>query len=355
MKNTRLALALLLPTLAACAVLTKTFRPPWVAQDQITIPHERHKKADVDCLACHETVYDAENLEARHLPKEDKCMECHAEEREAGRCIMCHSSAKTAETWPTAQPRLNFNHVTHLERTQEDCARCHTQLPEPKVAATRPSMNTCLGCHEHKVEFQAGRCDGCHKDITQDRLKPLDQFSHQGNFVLEHRFAARSSVDSCMVCHTQSQCVACHNATPPVRVEVQQPMAVDRNLIHRNDFLSRHNLEAQADPAQCMRCHGNSFCSDCHKAQNLTPSGDNPRNPHPATGFVQRGGAAFHGEAARQNVSQCASCHDQGPETNCINCHRVGAAGGNPHPPGWVMDHNRQDIRLNGMCMYCHQ
>lgn len=282
-------------------------------------------------------------------------MECHAEEKENGKCAMCHTSAKTAEKWPQRVPTQNFNHVAHLERTQEDCTKCHKQLPEPKKEHAGVTMGACLNCHEHKVEFQAGRCDRCHVNLPAERLKPLENFSHQGNFVMEHRFAARSSADSCMVCHTQSQCVACHNATPPVRLELQQPMAVQRNLIHRNDFVSRHSLEAQADPAQCYRCHGNSFCVDCHKVQNLSPAGDNPRNPHPTRGFVQRGTADFHGDQARQDVQRCAACHDQGPQTNCINCHRVGGPGGNPHPTGWTMDHSRQDIRLNGMCQYCHQ
>ncbi|MEW5848570.1 MAG: cytochrome c3 family protein [Myxococcota bacterium] len=352
MRNHRALGWLLLPIMTACALLGRpNFMPPW-RQDHIKFPHARHAKADVECLACHETVYDAEDLQARHLPGEDKCLECHAEEKEQGRCIFCHTDVQAAQPREASLPSLEFSHVKHLERTEEDCARCHTALSEPKRGGETVAMDRCLGCHEHKVTFREGRCDQCHTDLVKERVQPLREFTHQGNFVLQHRFSARASSESCMLCHTQNQCVDCHNATPPVRVELRRPEAVTSNFIHRNDFISRHNIEAQADPAQCFRCHGNSFCNDCHRMQNLTSTGSNPRNPHPR-GWVM-GGTELHGAAARRDIQQCASCHDQGPQSNCIQCHQVGGVGGNPHPPGWNLDHNRNDIQLNGMCQYCH-
>jgi len=59
----------------------------------------------------------------------------------------------------------------------------------------------------------------------------------------------------------------------------------------------------------------------------------------------------FHGRAARRDIVACAGCHDQGPATNCIGCHRVGAYGGNPHPRGWM---SAGTDRQQGMCRYCH-
>jgi hypothetical protein len=46
----------------------------------------------------------------------------------------------------------------------------------------------------------------------------------------------------------------------------------------------------------------------------------------------------------------CASCHEAGPATNCIGCHRVGAHGGNPHPSGWQSTRGADAE----MCGYCH-
>jgi hypothetical protein len=75
-------------------------------------------------------------------------------------------------------------------------------------------------------------------------------------------------------------------------------------------------------------------------------------SPHPA-GWLggDPGSRDFHGTAARRDVALCASCHDRGPATNCIQCHKVGAYGGNPHPPGF---HSSQGIH-EGMCRYCHE
>jgi hypothetical protein len=75
-------------------------------------------------------------------------------------------------------------------------------------------------------------------------------------------------------------------------------------------------------------------------------------NPHPP-GWVGNDvrSADFHGRQARRDIASCAGCHEQGPATNCIRCHKVGAYGGNPHPHGW------QSARGPGsaMCRYCHE
>ena len=54
------------------------------------------------------------------------------------------------------------------------------------------------------------------------------------------------------------------------------------------------------------------------------------------------------------NIAQCATCHDQGRNSNCVSCHKVGGMGGNPHPPGFVDQHPREEINSNNMCRACH-
>jgi hypothetical protein len=124
--------------------------------------------------------------------------------------------------------------------------------------------------------------------------------------------------------------------------------------MHRGDFLGRHSVEVAADPASCRRCHGQSFCDSCHQAEGLTAQAKNPRDPHPA-GWSIPGSRDFHGPAARRDIASCAACHDQGARSNCVDCHRVGGIGGNPHPPGFTQRHDRAEIRRTGMCLYCHQ
>ncbi|HEX5635394.1 MAG TPA: cytochrome c3 family protein, partial [Gemmatimonadales bacterium] len=57
-----------------------------------------------------------------------------------------------------------------------------------------------------------------------------------------------------------------------------------------------------------------------------------------------------HGQAARQALESCVSCHR---ETDCLACHS--ATGGrrfNPHGPGWDADKMRKANPQ--MCLACH-
>ena len=64
--------------------------------------------------------------------------------------------------------------------------------------------------------------------------------------------AANQDSNTCAVCHAPSFCTDCHASTVSTRVEIKFPEAVHRQFIHRDDFLSRHAIEANADPALCL-------------------------------------------------------------------------------------------------------
>ena len=349
---------------AFCMLLLCGCNGPWMwsspvanTGDHIKIPHERHKQASVECLTCHDTIYDAKSLSTPTLPNEDKCLECHREWKEKGLCDKCHTDVKQAAAWPSPEPPLVMDHSKHIERVKEKCEVCHTQLPNPvRVAAMTPSMDRCTQCHEHKQALNQGKCAQCHLDLTRYQLRPISLYSHQGDFVREHPRAARAAADSCATCHEQSFCKDCHAKTVSTKIENKFPERVDRYFIHRNDFLSRHSIEARWDGASCRRCHGSSFCEDCHRVQNLTPLSANPRDPHPPGWALPGGGVEFHGAAARRDITSCAACHDQGARSICVDCHKVGGIGGNPHPMGWSggRGHGRGDISGNNLCLTCH-
>jgi Cytochrome c7 and related cytochrome c len=325
------------------------------AVDHIKIPHAEHAKAGVECIACHDAIWDAKSLETPTLPGEDKCLECHRAEKEKGNCAMCHTDVKRAAPFPTPEPSLHFDHAAHIERTKEKCEACHKLLPQPlRSAATRPTMDSCLQCHQHKQGFDQGRCATCHLDLTRYPLRPLALYSHQGDFVHEHPRAARATPEACAACHEQTFCADCHAKTVSTKIETKFPEGVDRWFIHRDDFLGRHSVEARWDGASCRRCHGSSFCEDCHAANNLTPLAQSPRDPHPPGWAMPGAGAEFHGAAARHDITSCAACHDQGARSICVDCHKVGGIGGNPHPPGWESRHGRNEIPNNNLCLTCH-
>jgi hypothetical protein len=322
--------------------------------DKILIPHDRHLQAKVDCVVCHESIYDAKNLQGDFLPSEKVCLQCHRDAKEQGRCSMCHTDVKRAGPFRPTEQNVRLSHADHIERVKEDCRVCHKTLPSPlRTPDGKPAMAACLGCHEHKQDYDDGKCNKCHRDLSRYPLEPITGFSHQGNYVKEHATDARSASDRCAKCHEQTFCADCHARTVPIKIEDRLPERVDRDFIHRDDYIGRHSIDAQAEPATCRRCHGTSFCESCHQAQNLTPQSANPRDPHPS-GWAFPGSAQFHGTAARRDINSCAACHDQGAKSICVDCHKVGGVGGDPHPPGWSAHHGRDEILHNGMCRACH-
>lgn len=320
--------------------------------ERIRIPHARHAQADVPCIACHEDIYEATALGPELLPKEKKCLECHKEEKAKGNCGYCHS-AKTPKTYPPRDRPYVINHAEHLEKVEDNCETCHQKLPEPFRRTTQElGQHPCINCHEHKEQYAKGACATCHLDLGRFPLRPVSNFSHRGQFVKDHRQEARST-QQCAQCHEQTFCSDCHAQTVGRIVDLKYPERTDRQFIHRLDFMGRHSVEATADEMLCQRCHGRSFCEDCHTRQQVTQASANPINPHPR-GFSDRSSGNFHGRAARREISTCAACHDQGAASNCVECHRVGGFGGNPHPRSWAARHGREEISKDAMCQICH-
>jgi hypothetical protein len=352
---------------AAAGLVTacKASRPVGATHEQpiaTTFPHEKH--GGFDCIDCHTGIPNAKALGQAKLPGVVKCQECHELDKMT-------PADRAAHTPPTRAPReyqMSFNHNDHLNRIKtkeinQACATCHKELPQPGVARdVTPPMQACTACHHHEEEVAAAKCQPCHVSLRRYPLKPIEAlaaFSHQGNFIKEHKNIARNGAETCAQCHDQTYCANCHaTSTVPFKNEIRFPERVEADFIHRGDFVSRHQIEAAADPASCRRCHGSYFCDSCHKVQNLSPRASNPLDPHPK-GWAIPGSGEFHGTAARANIVACAGCHDQAQGSVCVNCHRslgpnAAGIGGNPHPSDYASHHPRSDIAKNAMCRVCH-
>ncbi|HZX94138.1 MAG TPA: cytochrome c3 family protein [Myxococcales bacterium] len=351
MRRVALLAAALLLACATAATILGTASP---SGDEILFPHERHKQANVECITCHEEVYDAKTLAAVTLPKEAKCLECHKQKKADNQCNFCHLDVKSAAPWPKREARLNFDHAAHIERVKEDCSQCHTQLSQPqKPVPITAGHAACMKCHEHAEHYSDAKCATCHVDLAAYASLPAETVSHQGDFLRRHASVARSAQQTCGSCHEQNFCLDCHAKTAMVPIETKLVDRPDRRFIHRQDFLGRHFIEARADPASCQRCHSTTTCETCHEHSRVA-AGWSTTNPHPA-GWAFPGSAAFHGDAARRDINSCASCHDQGASSNCVSCHRVGGIGGDPHPAGWHTRHTLTEAQGDGRCFACHR
>ncbi|MBW2525441.1 MAG: hypothetical protein JRI23_14745 [Deltaproteobacteria bacterium] len=302
------------------------------------------------------------------LPDCATCTSCHGKLRQAetvpteppSDCVRCHASPDAAVRQETdrlshrvPRPRANFfTHAVHLDlpEVRGRCVSCHAGVAQDGMKdALYPDMPSCLECHD--AEFRAGECTYCHRGDSWRKTAPATFVRHDLRFLRDHRLAANAHGHTCRNCHAQSECTECHDSSQTLSVATRRVDAIERDLIHRGDFLSRHAIESRSQPASCLRCHAQQSCDGCHVDRGVSAAAVGSVNPHPV-GWLGRDTTAadYHGRKARRDVVSCAGCHDQGPATNCIRCHRVGSLGGTPHPSGWTSERDLDE----GMCGYCH-
>ena len=334
-------LAALLP--ASCGK-SKSARFPHSAHLRAADCGGEGQSACPTCFSCHNGV--------RHggaaLPAAKDCAGCHPKD-------VADRREKVANVQPIHPDRtpIVFPHVKHLKmkKIRGQCVRCHKGVvSDGAKAPAHPPMATCTDdCHAQNLVD--GVCNNCHRNRDLAKLMPRDFLRHDLAFVRRgHGDQATRFSKVCQQCHVQRFCADCHDSSQTMPRQLRRPDAIERELGHRADYLSRHSIEARANSAKCATCHATSSCEACHLERGVSSAHKNARNPHP-TGFAGPAGTdAFHGPIARRDVVSCAACHDQGPATNCIGCHRVGGGGGTPHPDGWSSARSTQDA----MCKYCH-
>ena len=201
--------------------------------------------------------------------------------------------------------------------TRESCSSCHLGAP-PRAVATLPVAGP---------ERAAGA-----------RLTRVPPATHTRAFREGHGPDANARPATCEACHVRSSCLECH-----------RPEGAREYPYHPRAFLTRHPSAAYAREANCSDCHNPAqFCQSCHQQSGLVAASRIGRaGYHDAF----RGFSLGHGQAARQSLESCASCH---AERDCTACHS--AVGGgfrfNPHGPGF----NAARIRSKNpsVCVACH-
>ncbi|HEV8245349.1 MAG TPA: cytochrome c3 family protein [Polyangiaceae bacterium] len=315
-------------------------------------PHAVHlaeldcgKPGKPDCLSCNSCHAISAHGRADKMPDEALCKSCHTSD---ARQVL--ASLHTVPERPSGT--IAFDHDQHLQLPgmQGQCVHCHAGVVRPDSAAM-PSMQSCFGCHEHESEWKQGTCTPCHQRRDLEHSLPQTFLRHDQNFARHHGEMALEQKNLCQSCHSQADCQSCHDVTQDLAIEKRHPERIEANFVHRGDFMVRHGIEAQAQPSRCATCHTPQTCDSCHVERGVSGNLLAGRNPQPA-GWVgtNANSHSFHGTEARRDILACASCHEQGPATNCIRCHKVGAYGGNPHPHGWKSARSESAE----MCRYCH-
>jgi hypothetical protein len=298
------------------------------------------------CLKCNECHTPRQDGRTQKLPETALCEKCHRDDAKRVSAVLTAPSERPFGT-------ITFDHDQHLDMpgVKGQCVPCHAGVIETEEQRI-PPMKTCFTCHEHEKQWNEGVCKPCHAAADLGRILPQTFMRHEGNFMRHHGTLAIQQGQLCEACHSQADCNECHDMAQVMGIERRRPEQIDREFVHRADFVVRHAMEAASQPSRCLRCHEPATCDACHLERGVSGADVSGRNPHPP-GWVSNtlGGENLHGRDARRDIVLCASCHDQGPATNCIRCHRVGGYGGNPHPGGWRSSRSPSDT----MCRYCHE
>lgn len=337
----------------------------------------------VSCAACHDgTIEKTVVWRPPTTPRRSNLRFDHAGHATAAKdkgpaCAGCHSQAgepRMAVREPVVQRCLDCHGIqtAHLAAPDSACVTCHVPLvraatltrsdvagfPAPPShaapdflsrsghgAASRQTVGTsCATCHAREFCYQ------CHAGSAPPRaiawlasdprstaiMARAAPASHSDNFADRHGTEAAASTTRCTGCHVRADCLECH-----------RPSAARGAGYHPDGFLARHPASAYGREASCSDCHNvGSFCTSCHARAGLVAAGVLRSGYHDARKFFLAG----HGQAARQGLESCVSCH---AERDCLTCHS--AAGGrrfNPHGPGF--DASRMRRKNFAMCTVCH-
>ena len=270
------------------------------------------------------------------------CATCHAREF----CVSCHVNAPElpviqalaldhrslalphALKAPSNHVALDFEarHGALAGRSAASCKTCHTQ-------------ESCLTCHRADAPAAVaalahagpGRAPGAQ---TTARAPA----SHGPGWKARHGPVASTALRSCTSCHARVECLTCH-----------QPDPARRGSYHPAAYLTRHPADAYSRSSSCNDCHNTGeFCQTCHKQGGLTA-----RRTLLGAGGYHDGNRQFflgHGQAARQALESCVSCH---VERDCLTCHSVVKGRSfNPHGPGF--DPERMLRKNPQLCTACH-
>jgi len=313
--------------------------------------HRAHVLKGVGCLSCHAGVPSAGDSDGMHFPVTADCVRCHTTPHDARTCENCHGEAHVRGGAELARRHLKFEHRTHMPAAQGDCVRCHVEVGVERPEALRPKMAICFGCHQHEDQWRTRDCDGCHVDLAAEDTLPTSHLVHDGDWGREHGVRAASARDLCASCHSERYCAGCHGVgvvpALPSRLTFDD---VRLSGLHRAGFRSRHALEARGQPGLCTTCHSERSCMDCHATLGVAAGSAN-QSPHPPGWLTTSRGGGQHGTQARLDPMSCASCHGGAGEKLCVDCHRVGGPGGNPHGRGFS---STKDKLTDVPCRLCH-
>lgn len=279
-----------------------------------------------------------------------RCATCHTRER----CVSCHVNAAdraTIAAIPAAPeelelPRYSAHYNIPPSHLAPDFLEGHGALAATQSCATCHTREDCATCHTGTPPDPVARLASAAEVLAPGVLlaRRAPESHTRASFALDHGTLAAAEPSSCTTCHTRPMCSDCHDAAA-VKVVLPGDFAGPR--FHPDNYMARHSAEAYGRRLECATCHDvAAFCRDCHAEAGFRAAGRLGPGFHDAEPLW----LLRHGQAARQGLESCATCHQQ---RDCLQCHStVGAFQVSPHGSGF--DPERARSRNPGICFACH-
>lgn len=260
---------------------------------RLRFSHRAH--AATDCVACHD-MRGVGIATREQLPTMESC------ER-------CHSIRGLAETHPTSGVQPFACADCHLSRPDGvlETRSADGALSPPRTMAGLEHDHEWLTRHRWVAADQGPLCATCHResdcaDCHDGRVRP--RRVHIGDYLTRHVVEARRDEPRCASCHNAATfCAECHSRLGLATFSAPATRAAGR--YHPPSAMwvrgpNQHAVEAQRSMQSCIGCHAESDCVVCHGDARVGGAG---LSPHPP-GFTARCGSMLD-----ENASACVTCH----------------------------------------------
>ncbi|MEO8200542.1 MAG: cytochrome c3 family protein [Gemmatimonadota bacterium] len=182
------------------------------------------------------------------------CRTCHTRES----CTACHAVEPRAAT---ALARAGVGRGAGAQIVRKRPATHVADFKENHKSLATASPRTCTACHTRT------ECLDCHRPNAAS----VGGY-HPAGFLTRHPAAAYAREASCADCHsTTGFCAACHQQSGLVAERTLRPGFHDAKKF----FLIGHGQAARQSLETCVGCHTERDCLTCHSAQ-----GGRRFNPH---------------------------------------------------------------------------
>ena len=206
---------------------------------------------------------------------------------------------------------------------------CHAGVVEPgklDAAADGRSVSRVTSTNE---QWKQGVCVPCHVQADLERTLPQNVLAARSRAspAITASSRARNRSSARPATRSRNATIATTSDADSCRSRSECRRSIDRRFVHRGDFVVRHAIEAESQPARCLRCHTAESCDACHVARGVSANRLGAQNPHPP-GWVgtNPNTRSFHGREARRDILACAPATTRAPPRTAFAATRSAAS-----------------------------